>query len=127
MKEKTVFERPVSRRRVLTASALLAAAGFASSPLAAAVANAVADFGVYEWTACVINCGNRCPLRVYTKAGKVIRIETDNTIKGSCHPRQIRACLKGRSMRQRLYSPDRLRYPMKRVGERGEAKFERIS
>ena len=27
MKEKTVFERPVSRRRVLTASALLAAAG----------------------------------------------------------------------------------------------------
>ena len=55
MKEKIVFERPVSRRRVLTASALLAAAGFASSPLAAAVANAVADFGVYEWTACVIN------------------------------------------------------------------------
>ena len=79
MKEKIVFERPVSRRRVLTASALLAAAGFASSPLAAAVANAVADFGVYEWTACVINCGQRCPLRAYTKNGTVIRIETDNT------------------------------------------------
>ena len=42
-------------------------------------------------------------------------------------PRQIRACLKGRSMRQRLYSPDRLKYPMKRVGERGDAKFERIT
>lgn len=95
--------------------------------LAKAVADAIDDFGNYTWAACVINCGNRCPLRVFTKAGKVIRIETDNTIKDSCHPRQIRASLKGRSMRQRLYSPDRLRYPMKRVGERGEAKFERIS
>lgn len=127
MKEKTVFERPVSRRRVLTASALLAAAGFASSPLAAAVANAVADFGVYEWTACVINCGQRCPLRAYTKNGTVIRIETDNTVKDGCRVRQLRACLKGRDMRERLYSPDRLKYPMKRVGERGEGRFERIS
>ena len=127
MKEKTVFERPVSRRRVLTASALLAAAGFASSPLAAAVANAVADFGVYEWTACVINCGQRCPLRAYTKNGTVIRIETDNTVKDGCRVRQLRACLKGRDMRERLYSPDRLKYPLKRVGERGEGRFERIS
>ncbi len=30
-------------------------------------------------------------------------------------------------MRQRLYSPERLKYPMKRVGKRGENKFERIS
>ena len=127
MTEQTVFERPVSRRRVLTASALLAAAGFASTPLAAAVANAVADFGVYEWTACVINCGQRCPLRAYTKNGTVIRIETDNTVKDGCKVRQLRACLKGRDMRERLYSPDRLKYPMKRVGERGEGRFERIS
>lgn len=41
--------------------------------------------------------------------------------------RQLRACLKGRDMRERLYSPDRLKYPMKRVGERGEGRFERIS
>ena len=67
------------------------------------------------------------PLRAYTKNGRVIRIETDNTIKDGCSPRQLRACLKGRSMRQRLYSGDRLKYPMKRVGERGEGKFERIS
>ena len=66
------------------------------------------------------------PLRAYTKNGTVIRIETDNTVKDGCRVRQLRACLKGRDMRERLYSPDRLKYPMKRVGERGEGRFERI-
>lgn len=31
------------------------------------------------------------------------------------------------SMRRRVYNPDRLKYPMKRVGKRGEGKFKRIS
>ena len=39
----------------------------------------------------------------------------------------MRASLRGRSYRSRLYSPERLLYPMKRVGKRGEAKFKRIS
>ncbi len=40
---------------------------------------------------------------------------------------QVRACLRGRSMRRRVYNPDRLKYPMKRIGKRGEGKFKRIS
>ena len=31
------------------------------------------------------------------------------------------------AIKQALYNPDRILYPMKRVGKRGEGKFERIS
>ena len=40
---------------------------------------------------------------------------------------QLRACVRGRAYLRRQYHPDRLLYPMKRVGKRGEGKFERIS
>lgn len=119
-----------SRRSFLrTSASLFVGFGFMANPVTRAVAAAVEDLDVFSWTVCVINCGNRCPLRAFTKNGQVIRIETDNTRPDGdgCSPRQIRACLKGRSMRQRLYSPDRLKYPMKRVGERGDGKFERIT
>ncbi len=75
----------------------------------------------------MINCGQRCPVRCYTKNGQVIRIETDNSLPDAVNPRQIRACQRGRSMRERIYSQDRIRFPMKRVGVRGEGKFERIT
>ena len=68
------------------------------------------------------DCGGRCLLKAHVKDGKVIRIETDNG-----DDPQIRACLRGRAYRQRIYHPDRLQYPLRRVGERGEGKFERIS
>jgi len=32
---------------------------------------------------------------------------------------QLRACLRGRAFRQRVYAPDRLKFPMRRVGVRG--------
>lgn len=114
----------LSRRTFLAA---LAASGLQLSPVAQAVAAAVEDYGQYKWCACVINCGQRCPVRCFTKNGQVIRIETDNTQPDTLGPRQLRACQRGRSMRERLYSPDRLKFPMKRVGRRGEGKFERIS
>ncbi len=40
---------------------------------------------------------------------------------------QMRACLRGRSARRWLQSPDRLNFPLRRVGKRGEGKFERIT
>src|SRR4030042_4013326 len=68
------------------------------------------------------HCGGLCGLKVYVKNGVITRIETDD----GAEP-QARACLKGRAYRQRVYHPDRLLCPLKRVGKRGEGKFERIS
>nr|VUD32449.1 anaerobic dimethyl sulfoxide reductase subunit A [Raoultella sp. NCTC 9187] len=80
------------------------------------------------WSACTVNCGSRCPLRMHVVDGEIKYVETDNTGDDSYDGlHQVRACLRGRSMRRRVYNPDRLKYPMKRVGKRGEGKFERIS
>ncbi len=122
----------MSRRTLLQAAAYGAAsAGVGLSPIASAVAGAVDDMEVMTYTACLNNCGSRCVLRAFTKKGKVIRIETDSLTPDSDNmpnaTSQIRACLRGRSTRQRLYSKERLRYPMKRVGPRGSGKLERIS
>ncbi|CCK14282.1 Anaerobic dimethyl sulfoxide reductase chain A [Cronobacter universalis NCTC 9529] len=60
--------------------------------------------------------------------GEIRYVETDNTGTDDYDGlHQVRACLRGRSMRRRVYNPDRLKYPMKRVGKRGEGKFARIS
>lgn len=123
----------VSRRRALKGAACTAALGAVPfSTLRTAVAKAMDDQETVTWSACTVNCGSRCPVRVVTKNKQIIRIETDNTGRpeacnfGNDQP-QVRACLRGRSIKQRVYSKDRLLYPMKRVGERGEGKFERIS
>ncbi len=73
-------------------------------------------------TTCASHCGGSCLLRLHVTDGIIIRIETD----GGAEP-QIRACLRGRGYRQRVYAPDRILYPLRRAGERGEGKFERIT
>ena len=73
-------------------------------------------------TMCASHCGGSCLLNVHVKDGVITRIETD----GGEEP-QLRACLRGRAYRQRVYAKDRILYPLKRVGERGEGRFERIS
>ena len=80
------------------------------------------------WSACNVNCGSRCPLRVHVKEGKVVRVEPDNTGEDAAlGTHEIRACLRGRGLRQWVYSPERLLRPLKRVGPRGEGKFVPIA
>jgi len=73
-------------------------------------------------TGCCHDCGGRCVLKAHVKNGRITRIESDT----DSEP-QLRACLRGRAYRQRVYSDERLKYPLRRVGERGEGKFEKIS
>ena len=72
------------------------------------------------------NCGGRCVIKAHVKDGTIIRLSTDDEVDTKQCP-QIRACLRGRGYRKTFLSPDRLKYPMKRVGERGMGEFERIS
>jgi anaerobic dimethyl sulfoxide reductase subunit A len=86
-------------------------------------------------TSCDHNCGSRHMLVAHKKGDVIVRLSTDN---GSYQAQgsygldtealpQLRACLRGRSYRARIYSPERLLYPMVRVGERGEGKFKRAT
>ena len=75
---------------------------------------------------CNNNCGGRCSLRAHVKNGVVTRIDSGDGADPAQSP-QLRACLKGRAIKNRLYHPDRLKYPMKRTGKRGEGKFQRVS
>ncbi|MFC1961664.1 molybdopterin-dependent oxidoreductase [Chloroflexota bacterium] len=68
------------------------------------------------------HCGGTCLLKVHVKDGVITRIETDDG-----EEPQYRACAKGRAYRQRVYAPDRIKYPMRRVGARGQGKFKQIS
>lgn len=78
-------------------------------------------------TACYHNCGGRCILYAEVQDGVVKRIVPDiQEEDGVDTPRAI-PCLRGRTQIERVYAAERLKYPMKRVGKRGENKFERIS
>lgn len=67
--------------------------------------------------------GMQCGLDVYVKDGKVIKVEGMPE-----HPQSKgKLCTKGLGNRQYLYREDRILTPLKRVGERGEGKFEPIS
>lgn len=79
------------------------------------------------WNACLVNCGSRCPLRMEVREDQIVRILPDDTGDDRIGTQQIRACVRGRSIRQRIYSPERLKTPLKRVGERGAGEWEEIS
>lgn len=74
-------------------------------------------------TAGINNCGGKCVIRPEVQDGCMLNISSDI----SNNNPQIRACVRGRGYRKTYLSPGRLRYPMKRIGERGSGKFERIT
>ena len=66
-------------------------------------------------------CG--CGVLVHVKDGRVTKLEPDPE-----HPHNKgQLCVRGHSGIELLYHPDRLNYPLKRVGQRGTGKWQRIS
>ena len=72
---------------------------------------------------CPRNCHDTCSLKTQVIDGKVIRIKGDETNPYTGG----NLCVKMNHYVNYLYSQDRLMYPMRRVGKKGEGKFERIS
>ncbi|WP_298626905.1 molybdopterin-dependent oxidoreductase [uncultured Senegalimassilia sp.] len=67
---------------------------------------------------CAIDCPGRCPLELHLHGGELARVSANKAAP---------ACHRGLSMRAWANSPDRLMWPMRRVGPRGSAQFERVS
>jgi len=99
------------------------------------------DKDIIRYTSCGFHCFDQCVLKVRVRDGRIVSVEPDDTINPGTaregeHPAdellspamvQYRPCPKGYAMAREIYDPDRVIYPMKRVGQRGQGKFERIS
>ncbi|UJF34422.1 molybdopterin oxidoreductase family protein [Paenibacillus hexagrammi] len=72
---------------------------------------------------CSLDCPDQCGLLVHKSEGKIVKIEGDPN-----HPvTQGAICNKVRNMTERIYDPKRLTHPLKRIGKKGENRFEKIS
>ncbi len=69
-------------------------------------------------------CYAFCGLDIHVKDGKIVKVEGN---KEAPHSQGKMGCPKGASLKQFVYSPNRIKYPLKRVGKRGEGKWQRVS
>jgi dimethylsulfide dehydrogenase subunit alpha/complex iron-sulfur molybdoenzyme family reductase subunit alpha len=77
-----------------------------------------------------VNCKGNCAWQTFEKDGRIIREEQVAgypQISPEIPDANPRGCNKGALHSQSLYDGDRLLYPMKRVGARGQGKWKRIS
>lgn len=121
--------RGMTRRSFLAsaaaAGAVAASVGVMPSLSTRAYADpASADEQVFSGV-CRGGCAGHCPLDVHVRDGKVVR----TTASELSDARYNRVCSKGVSQVGRMYSEQRVKYPMRRKegAERGEGSFERIT
>jgi anaerobic selenocysteine-containing dehydrogenase len=68
-------------------------------------------------------CVTRCPIIGYLENGRLVKIE-GNPLSSRTRGK---LCARGQAGVNQLYDPDRLLFPLKRVGARGEGRWQRIS
>lgn len=130
-----VMDAPVTRRSFVkwsaaaggAAVAVGGAARYGLLPIASASAETTEPETKQVWSACMVNCGSRCPLLLTVTEGEITRVDAEPTGDDEVGTQQIRACVRGRSIRQRIYNADRLKHPMRRTGPRGSGEFEQIT
>jgi len=70
-----------------------------------------------------VGCDHSCGVLIYVKDGRLVKVEGDPNYPYN----QGRLCSKALAITQIVYHPDRILHPMKRVGERGEGKWQKIT
>lgn len=121
-------ELTLTRRSFLKAAAVTGAAAAVFSPATplqglAAAKSAAAQPETKVVRSCCRACIHNCGVLVHVQNGRVVKIEGDPE-----YPMSRGAlCAKGLAGIQALYHPNRLKYPLKRVGARGEGKWQRIT
>jgi len=68
-------------------------------------------------------CHGGCGVLVHVKDGRIIKLEGDPEVPSN----RGTMCSKGLAYLQLVYHPDRVKYPLKRSGKKGEGKWQRIS
>lgn len=72
---------------------------------------------------CRGGCGAGCQMNVHVRDGKIVKTSR----REQSIPDTTRLCNRGLTHALRVYAENRIQYPMRRAGERGEGKWERIS
>ena len=72
--------------------------------------------------ACPHDCPDTCALEVHVKDGIALKV-TGSAEHG---PTAGVLCTKVARYTERTYHPDRLLYPLRRIGKKGEGRFERV-
>ena len=88
------------------------------------------EYDSYGYASHCVNCHGNCAFKVFVKDGVVVREEQlaqYPQVSPDIPDTNPRGCQKGAIHSQAMYDSDRIRYPMRRVGKRGEGKWQRIS
>lgn len=73
-------------------------------------------------------CHCHCKVTATVVDGRFEKIDADEEDpRGGLFARTVKACPRARAAAEWVYHPDRLNYPLKRAGDRGEGKWQRIS
>lgn len=139
----------ITRRQFLQITGLAAGSLFAAEALALDLLKPVYDpHGAYpyrgwetlyrdQWkydsvgrSAHSVNCTGSCSWMGFVRNGILFKEEQAAdypTISSSFPTYNPRGCQKGANHKEYIYGPMRVKYPLKRVGARGEGKWQRIS
>jgi len=76
-----------------------------------------------HFSVCSKDCFGSCSLEVEVEKGKVVKVSGNH----NSPVNQGRICIKGKNYPNMVYGPERLLYPLQRIGKRGKGEFKRIS